>query len=129
MYVIAWDSPSGLVSYGPFLDKDEGFEWYHKRSAFVDPTRNRITGYMLTAPFEQPDYGSGETVPGPLYHATRDADDRAAGFICTVVVSETVSFGVGAFSERETAEAWFYSQRTRFDGAAGLVMPLLSPAG
>lgn len=129
MYVMAWESVSGIHAYGPFSDSDEGLAWFHARLAFIDPTQHRVVGYMLTAPFEQPDYGIASSSVGSCYHQGRDADARSAGFIATVVVSESVSFGVGPFASRADAEGWFLSQRMRLDGAQGLILPLLPPAG
>ncbi len=129
MYVVAWESASGIHAYGPFLGSEEGMAWCRARFAFMDPSQHRVVGYLLTEPYEQQDYGSSVREVGSCYHQGRDADDRAAGFIATVVVSETVSFGVGAFSTREAAAGWFLANRMLLDGAQGLILPLLSPAG
>lgn len=128
MYAVTWEHPGGeIYSYGPFLGADEARVWTHKRLAFVDPAKQRVVGYILTAPFEQPDYGSEMRAVGSCYHAGRDADDRAAGFVCVLVVSPTLSFGVGPFPERDAAWRWFLGQRARLDGAQGLILPFLSP--
>lgn len=129
MYVLAWDDPTGLYAYGPFENKDEAFAWYRESiSVFVKPEQHRVIGYSMVAPFEQPDHGMVAEV-GSCYHQGREFDDRVEEFIATVVVSETVSFGVGPFAAREAAERWFLAQRMRLNGAQGLILPLVPPHG
>jgi hypothetical protein len=127
VYILVWDSPSGIHAYGPFEDKVEAFGWWRAKSAFIDQNLNRAVGVLLFSPVDKLAEPASPKLPGKLHHQNTDSDDQANGFILLVVVTEEVSFGVGLFPTRAEANQWFMDKRDRLDGSPGLILPMLSP--
>jgi hypothetical protein len=128
MYVVIWDSPAGLYSYGPFDDQAESQGWVDTIRPFLtNISEHRLMGCVVVPP----DLDSWDDVPpgkevGSFYHQGRDRDDdeHRSGFI-VALVRDVLSFAIGPFPTREEAEQWFLRHRTTVGGASGLVLPFL----
>ena len=130
MYVLAWETPTGMYAYGPFRHSAECQGWLDRRRPFLgDVSGHRLRGFFLSAPFQQADHGVSTESVGQIYHLGRDADDRTGQFVVALVVSESVTVGIGAFSDRDLAAEWFLDNRLRLGGASALVLPMLPADG